>query len=105
MEQITINLPSQRNLQELCHRWQIRRLALFGSVLQGTAHTDSDVDLLVDFAPDAGWSLLDFIALQLELSDLFGRPVDLVERAALTTGKEEPRKSAILNTAQDIYVA
>lgn len=92
-------------LEAICQRWKIQRLALFGSVLHGNEHANSDVDLLVDFAPDADWSLLDFIALQQELSALFGRPVDLVERAAIKSGKIGARRDTILNTAQDIYVA
>ncbi len=45
---------------------------------------DSDVDLMVDFAPDAPWSLFDFVNLRDELSTLFNRPVDLIEREGLT---------------------
>ncbi len=96
---------SSDQLDDICQRWKIQRLALFGSILHGTEHANSDVDLLVDFAPDADWSLLDFIALQQELTTLLGRPVDLVERAAIESGKVNTRRDTILNTAQDIYVA
>ena len=46
-------------LASLCRRRRIRRLSLFGSVLRGTDRQDSDVDLLIEFAPDAKPSLLD----------------------------------------------
>jgi predicted nucleotidyltransferase len=65
-------------LAALCRRRQIRRLSLFGSVLKGTARPDSDVDLLVEFAPQARPSLLDLAAIEQELSALLaGRRVDL----------------------------
>ncbi len=64
-------------LAELCRRHRIRRLALFGSVLKGTERPDSDVDLLVEFEPDAVPGLLALVAIEAELSDLIGRRVDL----------------------------
>ena len=54
---------------------------LFGSVLRGEDGADSDVDLLVTFRP--GRSLLDQIGLTQDLEDMLGRPVDVVEEAAL----------------------
>ena len=57
---------------------QIRRLALFGSTLKGTARPDSDVDLLVEFEPQARPGLLTIARIEMELSDLLGgRKVDL----------------------------
>lgn len=65
-------------LARLCRRYRIRRLSLFGSVLKGTARPDSDIDLLVEFAPDAKPSLFDLADIEQELSALFaGRRVDV----------------------------
>ncbi len=65
-------------LASLCHRHQIRRLSLFGSVLRGEAGPDSDVDLLVEFSRDARPSFLDLAEIEQELSGLLaGRRVDL----------------------------
>jgi hypothetical protein len=65
-------------LAALCRRYQIRRLSLFGSTLKGTNRPDSDVDLLVEFEPDARPSLLTMAEIELELSPLLGgRNVDL----------------------------
>jgi predicted nucleotidyltransferase len=64
-------------LAELCRRRSIRRLALFGSVLRGDARADSDVDLLVEFEPDAVPGLLGLAAIEAELSQLLERRVDL----------------------------
>jgi predicted nucleotidyltransferase len=69
-------------LREVCARFGVSRLEVFGSVGRGDADADSDVDLLYDLAPDArlGW---DIEALADELASLLGRRVDLVSRAAL----------------------
>ena len=65
-------------LESLCRRHGIRRLSLFGSRLKGTARPDSDVDLLVEFMPDARPTLLDMAEMEGELSELLGGvPVDL----------------------------
>jgi len=65
-------------LARLCERHQIRRLSLFGSVLKGNARSDSDIDLLVEFAPAAKPSLLDLSDIELELSGLLsGRRIDI----------------------------
>jgi predicted nucleotidyltransferase len=76
---MTGRLPFDRDaLAALCRRRQIRRLSLFGSVLKGTARPDSDVDLLVEFAPQAKPGLLDVAAIEQELSALLaGRRVDV----------------------------
>ena len=65
-------------LRSLCRRRQIRRLSLFGLVLKGDARPDSDIDLLVEFSPEAKPSFLDLAEIEQELSVLFGgRRVDL----------------------------
>jgi predicted nucleotidyltransferase len=65
-------------LETICRRHYIRRLALFGSQLKGTNRPDSDVDLLVEFEPEAKPSLLTLAQVEIELSPLVGgRKVDL----------------------------
>jgi predicted nucleotidyltransferase len=65
-------------LASLCRRYRIRRLSLFGSTLKGVAQPDSDVDLLVEFEPDARPSLLTMAEIEGALSPLVGgRKVDL----------------------------
>jgi len=65
-------------LAALCRRYRIRRLSLFGSTRSGSARADSDVDLLVEFEPDAKPSLLTMAEIELVLSPLLGgRKVDL----------------------------
>ena len=69
---------SEEELAPICRRHRIRKLSLFGSRLKGTARPDSDVDLLVEFEPNAVPGLLGIAAMELELSALLGgRKVDL----------------------------
>ena len=69
---------SEEELAPVCRRHRIRKLSLFGSRLKGTARPDSDVDLLVEFEPNAVPGLLGIAAMELELSALLGgRKVDL----------------------------
>ena len=62
---------------EFCRRHRIRKLSVFGSALRGEGGADSDLDLLVEFEPDAIVGLVDVAGMELELSDLLGRRVDL----------------------------
>ena len=69
---------SKEELAPICRRHRIRKLSLFGSRLKGTARPDSDVDLLVEFEPNAVPGLLGIAAMELELSALLvGHKVDL----------------------------
>ncbi|MBM4329557.1 MAG: nucleotidyltransferase family protein [Deltaproteobacteria bacterium] len=67
---------SEKKIAEFCRRHRIRKLALFGSVLREDFREDSDIDVLVEFEPDAKVGL-NFFSMERELSELFGRKVDL----------------------------
>jgi predicted nucleotidyltransferase len=79
-----LTMPRGEQLAILCRRWKIRELSLFGSLARGDGGPESDVDLLVEYEPEADWSLLDTAQLRAELSELFGRPVDLVRERNIT---------------------
>jgi predicted nucleotidyltransferase len=65
-------------LETICRRYRIRQLSLFGSTLKGTDRPDSDVDLLVEFEPEARPSLFTMVEIELALSPLVGgRKIDL----------------------------
>lgn len=65
-------------LTAFCRSHHIRRLSLFGSQLKGTATPDSDIDLLVEFEPDAHPTFLDLAQIEIELSQtLGGKRVDV----------------------------
>ena len=85
-----------------CKRWSVVEFSLFGSVLRSDFGPDSDVDVLVTFAPDAHISLFDMAQMQIELVALFGHPVDLVEKAGL---RNPYRVHKILSIAQVVYDA
>ena len=74
-------------LLALCHRFNVRRLELFGSAATGAAFqdADSDFDFLVEFLPLTPGTHADaYFGLLAALEDLFGRPVDLVMTRAIT---------------------
>jgi predicted nucleotidyltransferase len=92
----------QRAVDEFCLRWNVQELSLFGSVAGGAARPDSDVDLLVTFAAGARWSGYDLVDMIEELKDIFGRDVDLVEKAAI---RNPFLRREILRTARVLYAA
>jgi hypothetical protein len=96
---------TRQQLTEFCQRWKVSELALFGSVLRSDFHQGSDLDILVSFAPEAEWSLLDHLRMQEELGELLGRKVDLVSKRAIERSSNWVRRSAILQSAQVIYAA
>ncbi len=61
----------------------VRSLAVFGSTARGEAEPTSDIDLLVELDPDTRVVLIRFLGLQVRLSKLLGRKVDLISRDAL----------------------
>ncbi|MGQ9851399.1 MAG: nucleotidyltransferase family protein [Aggregatilineaceae bacterium] len=101
---ILIAIPHDA-LRAFCQRWKISELALFGSAVRDDFRPDSDIDMLVRFAPDARWTLLDFVQMRDELSEIFGRKVDLITRRAVETSQNPLRRKAILESARVIYVA
>ena len=96
-------LPVDRALlNDFCKRWRITELALFGSILRDDFRPDSDIDVLVTFEPEAPWSLWDLSRMRIELEEMFGRSVDLVEKKAL---RNPFRRQAILSDNRVIYAA
>ncbi|HEV7743878.1 MAG TPA: nucleotidyltransferase domain-containing protein [Pyrinomonadaceae bacterium] len=85
-----------------CRRWKIIELSLFGSVLRQDFRADSDVDVLVKFASDARWSLLDMVRMQEQISAIVGRKADLVDIRGL---RNPFRRREILNTREIVYAS
>jgi predicted nucleotidyltransferase len=83
-----------------CERWKVRELSLFGSAVRADFRPDSDVDILVSFAPEATWSYWDLVDARAELRDIFGRDVDLVEERSL---RNPFRRRAILRDKKVFY--
>lgn len=104
MNRTKIEMPKEK-IAEFCQKWKIVELSLFGSVLRDDFRPDSDVDVLVTFAPDAQYSLFDLVHVEEELREILGRNVDLVERKAVERSENYIRRKHILGSLEAIYVA
>lgn len=88
-------------IKVLCQRYRVRELALFGSALRDDFDASSDVDLLVEFEPEAQVGFMTLARMQRELSAILQRQVDLVPKGGL-----KPRiRQAVLSGAEVLYAA
>lgn len=99
-----LNIPKEK-IAYFCSRWKITEFALFGSVLRKDFTSKSDIDVLVTFAPDARWTLLDHVDMQDELKTIFGRNVDLVSKRGIERSRNHIRRKEILESAEVVYAA
>lgn len=76
MKNSKLNIP-QKEISDFCRANRIRRLALFGSVLRDDFTVSSDVDVLVEFDAGARVGMIRLAGLEMELSQILGRKVDL----------------------------
>ena len=92
-------------IADLCRRYGVKRLELFGSAARGSDFEPgrSDIDFLVDFNDDEPRTLEDFLDLETKLSDLLGRPVDVISRGAVERSRNYIRRRSILRDAQAVY--
>jgi len=91
----------EAGLAEICRRYQVRELAVFGSAAQGAMRPDSDIDLLVEFLPEAEIGLLEHAGLMLDLAQLLGRRVDLVSKRGL----KPFIRDSVVREARPVYAA
>lgn len=91
---------NRAQIEALCSRRGMLSLALFGSAARGELRPESDVDLLIEFKPDAQVGLLELEAIRAELESLFGRPVDLAGPAIL---RNPYRRRTILRDLRPVY--
>lgn len=92
----------REQIAEFCRKWNISELALFGSVLREDFRSESDVDVLVTFAPGHGITFENRVEIMDELTALFGRKVDVVEKRAI---RNPFRRHAILSNKEVLYAA
>ncbi len=71
-----VEIPRDR-IEAFCRKHHIRRLSLFGSILRDDFRPDSDVDVLVEFEPGARVGMIRLAGMEMELSEILGRKVDL----------------------------
>ena len=82
---MSVRIPIDRQkTADFCRRHHIRRLALFGSVLRDDFRPDSDVDVLIEFEAGATAGFLRLAAMEIELSEMLRRKVDLRTPAELS---------------------
>jgi hypothetical protein len=89
----------QSKIVDFCRRYQVRRLALFGSVLREDFSPDSDIDVLIVFDTSARVTFLMLGKMKRELSEIFQRPVDLVPQEGLKPAIRE----TVLSSALEVY--
>lgn len=104
MDKAKVRIPRAK-LAAFCKRWNISEFAIFGSALRGDFRPDSDIDVLVSFAPQAHVTLFDMVHMQDELKAIFGREVDLVSKRGVETSRNYLRRKRILESAEVIHVA
>jgi predicted nucleotidyltransferase len=88
-------------LAELCRRYSVKELSLFGSAARGEMGPESDVDIMVEFEPGVRIGLIRFESLVEELESLAERRVDLVTKRGLKPWV----RSEVLKDARVIYAA
>lgn len=97
-----VNVPVEK-IEEFCRRWGILEFSLFGSILSERFSPESDVDVLVQFAPNMRYTFHDLLEMQDELELLFGRSVDLIDKRAIQESPNYLRRREIFGSAQVIY--
>jgi predicted nucleotidyltransferase len=97
-----ITLPMEK-IADFCQKWQVKELALFGSILRSDFNENSDVDVMVTFYSEAHPTLFDLAEMEDELTQLFQRKVDLITRKGIETSRNYLRRQAILSSSQVIY--
>ncbi len=90
---------SKKRIAEICRRYQIRELSLFGSQVRGDFSSKSDFDFLVEFQPEAEIGFIELGFIQEELENLVEKPVDLVPKDGL---KKLIRKQ-VLEESEIVY--
>ena len=86
-------------LRDLCAKYHVRELAIFGSALRADFGGDSDLDFLVEFQPNSPIGLFELAGMQLDLQELFGRRVDLIPKKGL----KSTMRDKVLSEAQLLY--
>jgi hypothetical protein len=97
-----IDLPMEV-IAQFCDRWQVTEFALFGSVVRDDFRPDSDIDVMVQFHPEAHPTFSSLDKMEAELKTIFHREIDLITRQGIETSRNYLRRQEILSSAQVIY--
>lgn len=96
LQEVREKLPP---LRALCTKYRVKELSLFGSAVRSDFNSQSDLDFLVEFLPNAGIGLFEFAGMEQDLEDLFGRKVDLITKKGL----KPLIRDTVLSEAQLLY--
>ena len=88
-------------LAEVCRRYGVKELSLFGSAVRGEMRPESDIDIMVEFKPGVRVGVIKFESLAGELEALAGRKVDLVTKRGLKPWV----RPEVLKDARVVYAA
>ena len=97
-----IDIP-QEEIAAFCQRNHIRRMALFGSVLRDDFTPESDVDVLVEFEPDARIGYIGLAGLEIELDKILGRKSDLYTFEGIKNSRNWLLRKEILSSTEAVY--
>ena len=99
---IPISIP-EKQVVNFCERWNIVELDFFGSVIRDDFGPDSDVDVLVQFQPQAHHGFLNMACMEQDLSEILQRKIDLLSRPAVEKSRNYIRHEIILKSAGVFY--
>ena len=93
-----LRLPLEA-IRTYCNQRPIRRLSLFGSALREDLKPESDIDMLVEYVPEADISYFDIVQQQIDFSNMIGRPVDLLTPQSLSPYFRQE----VIDSAEPLY--
>src|SRR5688572_22551967 len=94
-----IDIPIDR-VEAFCRKYGVAEFALFGSVLRDDFRPDSDVDVMLTFAPGHGFTFENTPEIQADLEAMFERPVDVLEKGRI---RNPFRRHAIMSNYRVIH--
>ena len=104
-DRLSSRIPaSPEEISISCARWHVAEISHFGSVLRDDFGNESDIDMLLEFERDRAPGIA-FVRMAPGLSDLFGRPVDILTRAAVERSPNHIRRQDTLESAGIIFLA
>ena len=97
-----IDIPLEK-VKIFCDLWKVRQFALFGSVLRDDFQPTSDIDVMVQFEPDAFVTFVNLEDMEAKLVTIFDRKIDLVTRDGIKNSRNYLRREESLNSAKVVY--
>jgi len=91
-----LSVPEDR-IRAFCMKWKIRNFRFYGSIMRNDFRPDSDIDVMVEFIPDAHTTFFDLSSMQAELETLLDRKVDLADRCSVDKSQNYIRRKGMLS--------